>query len=277
MSEYADIFDYSDFRKFLSAYQEKRQAIEPKFTRTEFCNLLGLPHTRSYFNDVVRGKTLTFEMQRRFQKVLGLSGKESRYFDAMVRFDQSKVEEARSRALQEMMSLNPNPEIIADPTSYELFSNWYNAVLFNLLGVIEVGDDLSEIEKRIFPPVSQTKIKSALQVLRKLSLIQKDVNGFWRPTREGFATVRQCKNDMVLQYQKQCLELSKEAIESTGKESRDMTTFSVGVSRKARNRIDREVERFKERIRRIVREDSLPPTEVEHINLHVFSNLKDKG
>ncbi len=276
MSEYANIFDYADFRKFLSDYQERRQEAEPKFTRTAFCGELGLPNTRSYFNDVVHGKAVTAEMERRFQKVLGLSAKESRYFDAMIRFDQAKVEEAREKALQEMMSLSPNPQVIADPTSYELFLNWYNVVLFNLLGIIDVGDELSALEKRIFPPVPQKKLESALQTLQKMSLVQKNEKGFWKPTRDGFRTVNRCKSGMVLQYQKQCLELSKAALESEGRESRDMTTFSVGVSEKGRKRISREVERFKDRIRKIVHDDTLPPTEVEHINLHVFSHLKDE-
>ena len=36
-------------------------------------------------------------------------------------------------------------------------------------------------------------------------------------------------------------------------------------------------ERFKEEVRKIVAADSGTPTEVEHINLHVFSNLKNSG
>ncbi len=274
MSEYVNIFDFTKFRKFLEEYQECRQRSEPKFTRTEFCNRLGLPKTRSYFNDVLRGKPVTPEMQGRFEKVIGLKGAESKYFDAMIRFDQAKVGDARDKAFEEMLALNPHPQVIVDPESFALFSHWYNVVLFHLLEVEKVGDDLSELAKKIFPPVPQKKLESALALLQKMHLVRKNVDGEWKPTRESFSTVQQCKDKMVLQYQKQCLELSKEVLESA--ESRDMTTFSFSVSQKGRRRIAQEVEKFKERIRRVISSDVDPATEVEHINLHVFSHLQPK-
>jgi len=43
VSEYANIFEFTNFWKFLAEYQEKRDAADPSFMRTEFCNQLGLP------------------------------------------------------------------------------------------------------------------------------------------------------------------------------------------------------------------------------------------
>ena len=65
MNTFVNIFEFTKFRKFLAEYQERRQAAEPSFSRTEFCNLLGLPNTRSYFNDVVQGKRVTDNMRER--------------------------------------------------------------------------------------------------------------------------------------------------------------------------------------------------------------------
>jgi uncharacterized protein (TIGR02147 family) len=80
---------------------------------------------------------------------------------------------------------------------------------------------------------------------------------------------------MVLQFQKQCLELSKQALESAGKESRDMTTFTFSVSKKAQKQVEVAAEKFKVQIRHIVTADSEKPEIVEHINLHVFSNIRE--
>ncbi len=59
MNTFVNIFEFTKFRKFLAEYQERRQAAEPSFSRTEFCNLLGLPNTRSYFNDTSSGSRET--------------------------------------------------------------------------------------------------------------------------------------------------------------------------------------------------------------------------
>lgn len=271
---YANIFEFTKFRKYLAEYQERRQASEPGFSRTEFCNLLGLPNTRSYFNDVVQGKKVTDTMLGRFIDVIGLKGNEAKYFEAMVNFDQGKTAEVRDAAFAEMMRLNKNPQAIVNPDSYEFFGNWYNSTIYAILEILDVADDVSELSAKIFPPVSEKKIQASLALMQKMELIRRNDQGFWKPTKESMATVQQCKSQMVLQYQKQCLELSKQALDSEGKESRDMTTFTFSVSADARAKVEKAAEKFKDQIRKIVAADTDAPTEVEHINLHVFSNLK---
>ena len=90
-----DIFQFTHFRKYLEEYQTKRSEQDPSFTRTEICNLLGLPKTRSYFADVLRGKRVSPRMVEKFIEVLALPRKEAKYFEAMVRLDQAKSETAR--------------------------------------------------------------------------------------------------------------------------------------------------------------------------------------
>ena len=277
MSAYVNIFDFTKFRKYLAAYQEKRQEAEPTFSRTEFCNQLGLPNTRSYFNDVVQGKRLTDNMLDRFIRVIGLKANEAKYFKAMVRFDQGKTAEVRDQAFSDMMRLNKTPQAIADPNSYEFFGNWYNSTVYAILEVLDIGDDLTELAQKIFPPVSEKHLKSSLALMQKMDLIKRNERGFWKPTKESLATVQQSKSQMILQFQKQCLELSKQALESENGESRDMTTFTFAVSKTAQAKVEKAAEKFKEQLRQIVTADAEKPTIVEHVNLHVFSNLKQEN
>ena len=271
-----NIYDFTRFRKYLAEYQERRQAAEPTFSRTEFCNLLGLPNTRSYFNDVVQGKRVTDNMRERFINVIGLKGNEAKYFEAMIDFDQSKTAEVREQAFDAMMHLNKTPQAIVDPDSYEFFGNWYNSTVYAILEVLDIGDDLTELAQKIFPPVSEKHLKSSLALLQKMDLIKRNEHGFWKPTKESLATVQQSKSQMILQFQKQSLELSKQALESENGESRDMTTFTFAVSKTAQAKVEKAAEKFKEQLRQIVTADSEKPTIVEHINLHVFSNLKQE-
>ena len=277
MSAYVNIFDFTKFRKYLAAYQEHRQLAEPGFSRTEFCNQLGLPNTRSYFNDIVQGKRLTDNMLDRFIKVIGLKNNEARYFEAMVRFDQGKTAEVRDNAFAEMMKLNKTPQAIVNPDSYEFFGNWYNSTVYAILEVMDVGDELSELAQKIFPPVSEKHLKASLALMQKMDLVRRDERGFWKPTKESLATVQQSKSQMILQFQKQCLELSKQALDSEGSESRDMTTFTFAVSKTAQMKVEKAAEKFKAQLRQIVISDTEKPTVVEHVNLHVFSNLKSES
>ena len=89
-----------------------------------------------------------------------------------------------------------------------------------------------------------------------MELVKRDDRGFWKPTKESLATVQQSKSQMILQFQKQCLELSKQALESPDGESRDMTTFTFAVSKAAQAKVEKAAEKFKAQLRQIVTADA---------------------
>jgi len=80
-----------NYRKYLRDFQEMNHKKNTKFTQGYICKLLGLPNTRSYFNDVLKNKNLT----RRFQEKLldnimpNLDEMEGNYFRALVGYNQS--------------------------------------------------------------------------------------------------------------------------------------------------------------------------------------------
>ena len=53
MDKIIDIFQFTNFRKYLDEYQVARVQTDPEFTRAGACALLGLPKTRSYYNDII--------------------------------------------------------------------------------------------------------------------------------------------------------------------------------------------------------------------------------
>ncbi|MBR2308103.1 MAG: DUF4423 domain-containing protein, partial [Fibrobacter sp.] len=60
-------------------------------------------------------------------------------------------------------------------------------------------------------------------------------------------------------------------------ESRDMTTFTFAVSKSAQAKVEKAAEKFKAQVRQIVMADNETPTVVEHVNLHVFSNIRENN
>ena len=67
------VYAYNDFRKFLADYQNARQGSEPSFSKSEFSRSLLLPNTRSYFNDVMRGKKVSETFVTRIIATIGFS------------------------------------------------------------------------------------------------------------------------------------------------------------------------------------------------------------
>jgi uncharacterized protein (TIGR02147 family) len=247
---------------------------DPEFTRAGACALLGLPKTRSYYNDIVKGKKLTGRMIPKFVEVLGLNKKEAKYFETMVNFDQAKTTTERNAFFDELIKQHPDPHHILNEDAYEYYNHWYNSVLFTALDVMDVSDDLEPIQKRIFPKVSVGTLKRSLELLERIGFVRKNEDGFWKSSRDSVSSGAYNNNDLVRQYQLQCFELSKQALLADDDNPSDMGTFTFSVSDDAYKEIALEIQNLKAKVRKIITQDKKEATGVHQLNIHLFTNLK---
>lgn len=274
MNKIIDIFQFTHFRKYLDEYQAARVVSDPEFTRAGACVLLGLPKTRSYYNDIVKGKKLSSRMIPKFIEVLGLNKKEAKYFETMVNLDQAKSTAERDAYFEELLRQHPDPHHILDADAYEYYNHWYNSVLFTALEVVDVSDDLEPIQKRIFPKVSVGTLKRSLELLERLGFVRKGEDGFWKSCRDSVSSGAYNNSDLVRQYQLQCFELSKQALLANDDNPSDMGTFTFSVSDAAYKEIAKEIWAMKARVRKIITQDKKKATGVHQLNIHLFTNLR---
>lgn len=268
-----DIFEFTHFRRYLEEMQEVRVLEDQSFNRTAICKKLGLPNTRSYFADVLRGKVVSSRMATRFCEVFELDAKESAYFHAMVELDQAKTSERRKAALNALLSLHPTPQRILQSDSYEYWSKWQHSTLFAILDVVDIADDVSGVSKCIYPPISSKKITESLALLARLELIRKNEFGFWKPSRDSISSGPFNNDDLIKQYHIQSFELSKYAILSPDEHPNVMSTFVFSASKNAYTELAKKLQEFKEDARRILRCDNEKPNGVYRLNLHLFTNF----
>ena len=274
MDKIIDIFQFTNFRKYLDEYQAARVQTDPDFTRAGACALLGLPKTRSYYNDIVKGKKLSSRMIPKFVEVLGLNKKEARYFETMVNMEQAKTATERNVFFEDLLKQHPDSHRILNEDAYEYYNHWYNSVLFTALEVVDVSDDLEPIQKLISPKVSVGTLKRSLELLERLGFVRKNENGFWKSCRDSVSSGAYNNSDLVRQYQLQCFELSKQALLANDERSSDMATFTFSVSDDAFRAIAREIHGLKARVRKIIMLDKKKATGVHQLNVHLFTNLK---
>jgi uncharacterized protein (TIGR02147 family) len=274
MDKIIDIFQFTNFRKYLDEYQAARVLTDPDFTRAGACVLLGLPKTRSYYNDIVKGKKLSSRMIPKFVEVLGLNKKEARYFETLVNLDQAKTATERNAFFEELLKQHPDSHRILNEDAYEYYNHWYNSVLFTALEVVDVSDDLEPVQKLIFPKVSVGTLKRSLELLERLGFVRKNEDGFWKSCRESVSSGAYNNSDLVRQYQLQCFELSKQALLANNENPSDMGTFTFSVSDDAFKAIAKEIQGLKARVRKIIAQDRKKATGVHQLNIHLFTNLK---
>jgi uncharacterized protein (TIGR02147 family) len=266
-----NLFEFADFRKFLESYQEKRQALHKSFTRSQFCKELGLPNTRSYFNDIVNGKVLSKTYVERFIQVLRMDEDEAQYFRILVDFNQSVHDKEREILFDQLISLNRTPKKFIGPKEYEFYKQWHHTALFALLDIHDVGEDYADLGKKLRPSISPNQARASIQLLHKLGLIRRNEKGHWKATAKTLDAGPYVKDEMIKQYQLQCLELAKKNLLLEQSGVRNFSTVTLSISKNGCDLIERKLQKFKSEVRAIAHKETDPADRLYQLNIQYFS------
>jgi uncharacterized protein (TIGR02147 family) len=110
-----NIFSYNNFREYLRDYYTCQSQKDKTFTKAHICRELGLPNTRSFFNDILRGRHLSPLKVPLLVKILKLQKEEEQYFRVLVNFNQAFDPDEKELLLDQLISLNRTPKEILPP------------------------------------------------------------------------------------------------------------------------------------------------------------------
>jgi uncharacterized protein (TIGR02147 family) len=273
-NNFANIFNYADFRKFIIDYQKNRHAEDKSFTKSRFCKLLGMERTRGFINDVINGKHVTKAVAERFIQVLEFDDDEAQYFRALVSFNQSTMERERELLFDQLISLNRTPRMFVDKKAYAYYSKWYHSAIFTVLDLFDFKDNYKQLAERIYPPITPKQARESVALLKKLGLIEKDEKGCWRGTDKAITAGEYVQDELVKQYQLQCLELAKSVLLMNINRSHNISTMTVSTSKTIHDKIEKKIQKFKAEVRSMVHKDTEPPDRVYQLNLQFFPQSK---
>ena len=267
--EIPSVYGYNDFRQFLADWQTALQEADPALHKSEISKRLGLPRTRSYFTDVLNGKKVSSVFLERFVEVLGLSKEETKFFRALVNFNQATGPEEREAAFDLLVSLNRSPRQLVAKPQYQYYRNWWTGALRALLSVEDHGDDWATLARSLRPEITPGQAKSSVRLMEELELLEKR-DGFWKPTALALSTGDDIQDELVLQLQMQQFELARLATMTRLELPKDISTNTLSVSATAFEQIRRRIAAFRSEVRSIVHKDDHPADRVYELCLALF-------
>lgn len=270
-TQFPDIFHYIDFKKYLEDYYLKRKQLDRGFTHTYICHRLGQKNAKSYFNNVVKGRaTITPTFVDRFISLLELKPDESKFFRALVNYNQTTSPNEKEFFFDQIVRLNKTPHQVIDTNAYAYFKDWRHSAIRALLDVVDFKDDYKSLTTRLMPRISLKEARSSISLLKHNGLIEQNARGFWKPTEKVIVTGEFIKDAMVKQFQMKYIDLAKNALADDSIKQNRNVTMTVSLSEKAYQRISERIKQFKLEIRSIVHKDEVPPDGVYHMNLNFF-------
>jgi uncharacterized protein (TIGR02147 family) len=286
-----NIFDYLDFRKFLSDYFESRYHDDHGFSRSEFSREVFCPGEkdgrklkhRGYFNDIVNKSAAVtantaelFIQAFRRDKELKFDKDETQYFRALVAFNQAVIPDEREMYFHHLVSLNHSPRRVLDAEMLSLYNDWRHSVVRAILDVYDFADNYSALAKNVSPPITAKKARDSIKLLASLGLIKKDDRGFWKPTDKSITAPPQAQNELIIQYQLALLEFAKQSLIMNHSRPQNITTNTISLSDEAFTTLRERLEKFRSEARSIVAKDDKPASKIYQLNIQLFPASKER-
>ena len=124
-SQKISVFDYTDYRAYLSDYYKFMKKHSRAFSYRYFAQRAKIKSS-GFYKELVDGKrSLSRSLILKFSEALKHNKKEAEYFENMVYFNESKTIEEKRLYFKKMMASYDSKAYKLLSDQYEYFSKWY--------------------------------------------------------------------------------------------------------------------------------------------------------
>ncbi|MEN9354869.1 MAG: hypothetical protein RL318_2194 [Fibrobacterota bacterium] len=264
-----DIFQFTDYRKYLREHYEERKRQTPRFSHRLIAQKVGF-RSSGLFAQILTGLTnLSEPLTERFIPFLGLAAEEADYFRLLVRFNQAKSYRAKRDALEGLLKYDQVRVRTLEASQYEYYGSWVPSAVRAVIGFGGFQGNFSELGRKLDPAVSATETRRAVELLERLELVQQGKDGEWEVLDGFISTGSEARNIAILNYHAVVMDLAREALERFPREERNASTVTVGISARGWETISRRIDELRREILEIARDDD-EADRVYQVNIHAF-------
>jgi uncharacterized protein (TIGR02147 family) len=265
-----NIFDYTDYRKFLRDYYQEQKARNHGFTVRYIAEKVGF-RSASFFCQLMNGRSnISQELVRKFCLFLDFNERESSYFECLVGYNQSKDHINKKKLFEKVISFRQSKLRTIDAKLFEFYDKWYYNAIRELLYFFPFRGDFHELAKALNPAISPAEAKRAVQRLESWGLIKKDNTGnYVRSDNQSITTGIDAQSFYINNYQHAVLDLAKASLDRFPREERSLSTLTMSLSSEAYRKIEEEVHLFRRRLLTVAEEDK-NEERVYQMNIQLF-------
>lgn len=268
------IFDYVDYRFFLTDYFNLQKRSERGFSYRSFAEKAGV--SASILKDILsKRQNLTVNTMQKYASAMKLNSKEISYFEALVGFNNASINNDKNHFFVEMVRLRGrSPVKFLDSQQYEYYSEWYHAVVRELVTHGGLGCDPESIAQCIVPAVSAGKIKKSIELLKNLGLIYQNENGVWQASDKVVSSEYEIQSVALKNYHLSMLERASEALENVQSHQREFQGLTISASNATLARMKERIRSFTDELLNMAASENEKAEEVYQINLQMFPLTK---
>jgi len=265
------VYDYIDHIQYLQDMFEHSKKEIKAFSYRYFSKKAGFscPSTLKFFMD--RKRNLSTDSIQKVAKGYGLDVLETRYFDNLVKMNQTPSGEKKNIYFQEMLKLQKRKKIrVLSSDHYDYFSKWYNPAVRELVRSKDFQGDPKWIAKRISPMISVIEARESIRLLERLGLIEKDKNRNYRQSDRALATEREILSMVARNFHREMCDRAKESLDNVPRERRDFSGVTFGLPSSKIQELKDRIGEFRKQLTSTLGSLEEETDEVYHMNIQLF-------
>jgi len=273
------VFDYTDYRSFVSSFFKEKKNDNPNFSLRLWAPKLGLKGP-SALSMVLNGQRHPgSELTDQFVEFFRFSSQQAKYFRLLVRL--AKVngdEKKRIELLKELQKIHPkNNFYLLDGDMFDSISNWYFFAIRELVQLEDFKEDYSWISKRLNKAISPQEAKRAITVMLRLGLLKQGTNKKLVQADNQITTTSDIGSEALKQFHEEMITLARQSIRTVPVYEREITSVTLNISPIKMKEAKELIREFRIRFTDLIEES--PGKETYQLNVQFFplTNLKNGG
>lgn len=266
------VYDYTDYRKFLRDAYEVRKGLNSAFSHRAIAQKAGFK-SNGHFSRILSGSLcVSKQVATKLAEVFDLGQRESEYFYQMVRFNQAKQPEEINACFEQMQASRKNTVRLLDQDQHEFYRKWFYTAVREalLLFPSSTEAELRELGRNILPAIGIAEVREAIQVLDKLSLIERNEQNQWVPCEPHLSSgVSPTPSPYLGAFTIHTLGLAMKSVNDVPVAERNHSTISMTLSRDAYAQVVDALRDVRKQIQAIVAQDS-KSERVYQLNMNLF-------
>lgn len=173
-----NIYEYLDFRKFLSDLMQDWKGTRPGFNLRQFIQRAGIK-SQGYLKMVIDGdRRLTPAMTEAFCQAFEIKGHDRLYFQTLVDYNQAREPDKKDEFFKLLNELRPRSQRFSlEKRHHRYLTRDYYVTIREMVTLDDFREDYDWIGKRCAPPVSAGEAREAVATLIELGLLKRDDAG----------------------------------------------------------------------------------------------------
>lgn len=270
-----NIFTYADYRVYIKDAIEEKRKKNPQYSYRCAASRMGI--SSGSLARILNGtRHAGAGLMSKLTLFLGLKKRETEYFSLLAGFESIKDEGKRRACYQKLLKMRAERRRPIPQEQYRFFEQWYNVALFELLRTGEYSaDSAAALGAALIPPISESKTRKALDLLKRLGYIRQLPGGTIRATKPFLTTGDTWESVAIHAFQAAMSGLGSRALDALPKDERDFSTLTMALSKESFEKAREVVKKARMEISAIER-DCAAPERVYQITMQCFPLSIDK-